>query len=146
MSGGDYEISIIDVNGCELSQIINLYEPQEITVDAGPDLEIELGERVRIRATVFPLNGQHVEWSPPDSLDCINCVQPIASPTSTTLYTISVTDSITGCVLRDEVLVSVDKNRNVFIPNVFSPTGDGTNDVFRIFTGNGVRKINKLKI
>jgi gliding motility-associated-like protein len=146
LSGGDYQVSVIDVNGCELSQMINLYEPQEVTVNAGPDFEIELGESKRIRATVFPNSGHYIEWSPVDSLDCVNCIQPIASPTSTTTYTITVIDSITGCLLTDEVVVSVDKNRNVFIPNAFSPNGDGSNDIFQIFSGIGVRKINKLKI
>ncbi len=146
LSGGDYEVTLIDANGCTLSDMISLYEPPQVIVDAGPDLEIELGESIQIRATVSPNIYQFIEWTPTDSLNCINCIQPIASPTSTTLYTISVTDSITGCVLRDEVLVRVDKNRNVFIPNAFTPNGDGTNDVFRIFAGNGVRQINKLKI
>ncbi len=146
LSGGTYEVSLVDANGCMLSEMISLYEPLELVVDAGPDLQIELGESILIDATVFPYSNEIIVWSPSDSLNCINCIQPIASPTSTTLYIISVIDSTTGCVIRDEVLVEVDKNRNIYIPNAFTPNGDGSNDVFKIFTGNGVREIRKLKI
>lgn len=146
LDGGDYELLIIDSNGCTELELINVYEPPAITISAGPDQTIELGESVELDGLVFPSSGQFISWSPGDSLSCTTCIEPIANPSNTTLYTLSVTDSITGCVLTDEVLVRVEKNRNVFIPNVFSPNGDGTNDIFTIYTGNGVRKINKFNV
>lgn len=146
LSGGYYEVVISDANGCTATEFVNIYEPPAIVLDAGPDLEIELGERIQIRANVFPFTNQEIEWTPSDSLSCLGCIQPYANPTRTTTYTIAVIDSTTGCTLRDDVLVKVEKNRNVFIPNIFTPNGDGTNDIFQIFTGNGVRRVLKFQI
>ncbi len=146
LDGGDYEIVLSDANGCTASEVINIYEPPFITISAGPDQTIELGEDVELEGFVFPTTNQNIAWSPTDSLDCVNCIEPLVDPTSTTLYTLTVTDSITGCVLQDDVLVRVEKNRNVFIPNVFTPNGDGINDIFTIFTGNGVRSIRNFQI
>ncbi len=146
LNGGTYEVEIMDANGCSFTETISVYEPPEILIDAGPDKVIELGESVQLEGLVLPTTNQLIQWSPSDSLDCINCTRPITSPINTTTYTLTVIDSITGCTKTDEVLVRVEKNRNVFIPNVFSPDGDGVNDLFTIFTGNGVRRILEFKI
>jgi gliding motility-associated-like protein len=146
LNGGIYEVEIMDANGCSFSETVSIYEPPEILVDAGPDHVIELGETVQLEGIVTPTANQNIRWSPADSLDCNDCIQPIAHPINTTLYTLTVIDSITGCTITDEALVRVEKNRNVFIPNVFSPDGDGVNDLFTIFTGNGVRRILEFRI
>jgi hypothetical protein len=56
-----------------------------------------------------------------------------------------VTD-INGCTGTADVFVELDANRNVYIPNVFSPNGDGPNDEFRIFACTGVTSINSVKV
>jgi gliding motility-associated-like protein len=146
LNGGNYDFVLTDANGCTTGETISIYEPPSINVSAGPDHKIELGESVELDGFVFPITNQNISWSPSDSLSCTNCIEPIANPTSTTTYTLTVIDSITGCTIIDEVLVEVIKNRNVFIPNVFTPNGDGSNDLFTIFTGNGVREILDFKV
>lgn len=51
-----------------------------------------------------------------------------------------------GCIVSDDIVISVDRSRNVYIPNAFSPNGDGANDDFRIFADAKVKTIRSLKI
>ena len=128
------------------SQAVSIYEPPSVTVYAGEDRTIELGEETRLTGQVFPYFGQLLQWTPSDSLSNPTEIATSAQPTSTTLYNLIVTDTISGCVIVDDVLVQVDKVRNIYIPNAFSPNADGNNDHFYIFAGNGVRRVLDFKI
>ena len=68
-------------------------------------------------------------WTPTTGLSCNNCASPIATPEETTTYTVSITDS-NGCINSDSIIVIIDDTVLVYLPNAFTPDGDGINDVF----------------
>lgn len=47
-----------------------------------------------------------IAWSPASSLSCADCAEPLATPDTTTVYTVTVTDSL-GCTTSDQVTVTV---------------------------------------
>jgi gliding motility-associated-like protein len=141
---GDYTITVMDANGCLASVAASLTQPPQLLVDAGPDQRIRLGYTANLNAfaSAAPVT---FAWSPPDSLSCLDCPNPIARPVRTTVYTITATDE-NGCLATDEVTVIVTRAQQVYIPNAFSPNDDGVNDRFTIYGGPGVRRIQELKI
>ncbi len=85
------------------------------------------------------------QWTPPAGLDNSTIANPIASPKQTITYT-CIASNGGGCVARDEVTVKVIcKNTNVFIPNTFSPNGDGMNDLFYA-RGTGVFNVKSFRV
>ena len=56
---------------------------------------------------VAPVTGVTYSWSPTTSLSNALIANPTANPTATTTYTLTATNTASGCVLTDQVLVTV---------------------------------------
>lgn len=102
--------------------------------NAGEDVTIALGDSTTLNGSGGTING----WDPPRGLSCIDCPNPVANPDTTTMYYLSVTDD-NGCKSIDSVLVTVDETSGWYLPNAFSPDGNGVNDIL-FFYGTGVKE------
>ncbi len=140
LNAGTYDLYIQDPNGCEYVQSFIINEPPPLVLTLPQDITIEMGDSYEIESMINTFDSLVYFWDPPTNLSCLTCPSPFASPVEGVLYTLTVMDS-SGCVARDDILIEVDKDRNVFIPNVFSPNFDGTNDIFMVYGGNGVEEV-----
>jgi len=83
------------------------------------------GDETKLQARVFA-NSKYT-WSPATGLSDITISNPITKLSAEQQYTISML-APSGCTTVDTLLVRIFKDFTVFIPNVFSPNGDGQND------------------
>lgn len=84
-------------------------------------------------------------WTPNRDLSCNNCPGPVATINNTILYKLEV-ETIYGCIATDTVGYTVLCQKDqVFIPNAFSPDGDGVNDILMV-RGKGVSTVKSFRI
>ncbi len=71
-------------------------------------------------------------WTPNSSLTCSNCASPDATPSETTVYTVTGTSN--GCSASKTITVTIKYGTEIFIPTAFSPNGDGLNDTYGVIS------------
>ncbi len=146
---GDYNILIQDANGCEYEEFFFIPSVPELLVNLEPELIIQLGESDQIIAIVnIPTSMiDTIVWSPVEGLSCTNCLNPNVMPLNETAYMVTITD-LDGCTASDQIILRVKKDRDIYIPNAFSPhNNDGINDVFMIFANDRViKKVNSFQV
>ncbi len=102
---GTYEVTLTDSEGCTIElDGIEVGQGLELTVD--PDTVICQGDALTLNAVSSDL--YNYEWSPATGLDNPFSSNPVAQPTETTTYTVTVTDvQSTGCTVIDSVTITV---------------------------------------
>jgi gliding motility-associated-like protein len=146
-TAGDYTIRLTTSNkiNCSASTTKDIHvvplptatpvqDPITIPVGSGTDLVMN-----------YTGNISSYNWLPVTRLSCTTCPSPFANPQYTTKYTVEIEDRY-GCRNAGDITVIVVCGKeNVFIPNTFSPNGDGRNEMFYP-KGTGLYRIKSMRV
>ena len=132
LCAGTYITLLNDPAGCpyyDTTVIVRDTSLNSLRVWADKDI-LFLSESTQLHVT--PVPGARYNWIPSNTLDRPTSPNPVATPTDTlTIYSVTVTDSL-GCTWTGQIPIHCTEvicgEPNVFIPNTFSPNGDGIND------------------
>jgi len=124
-----YKVVVTNAEGCQDSAFlpIDVYKPPDVS--AGNDKIILAGDTAVLDGSA---KGTAISyyWSPPTYISNVNALKPKVYPVQDITYTLSAFSTV-GCgSASDDVHVTLYKD--LFIPNSFTPNGDGLNDKFRV--------------
>ena len=115
------------------------------TVNLGPDLLLSSGTQLQLTTQIVNGPIQTWLWNPSTNLSCNTCPLPIATIKNDITYAVKVTTAF-GCSASDTINIKVFcSDAQVFIPNGFSPDGDGLNDILMV-RGTGILSVKSFVI
>ncbi|MBK7215430.1 MAG: SprB repeat-containing protein [Bacteroidales bacterium] len=148
LSAGNYTVLLKDPGSClaNSSYAATIGNPTPIVANAGPDATICSGEETQLNGS----GGVQYSWSPATGLNYTNIANPIASPSATTTYTLTVTNAAGQCTSTDNIVVTVNPgpvaptsisvNRSILCAddsgNITLTATGGSGTTLRWFTGS----------
>ena len=145
LSAGNYDLDVIDDNGCIAETTGTLTAPEIPEIELGDDFSTILGESLTLDPMLNNISIQNIQWSATEMLSCQDCLNPGVLPLFSGSYLLEVT-SEDGCSDIDSVFITVEKFRRFFAPNAFTPNFDGFNDTFTLYGGPEVAQIKSLVV
>jgi len=147
LAGGSYTVTALDANDCEDMEIILINAPLMVNVELGDNKMIMVGDTAVIHAIVnVPYDSlASVSWSGLLNPNCPTCLTQLVAPIITTTYSVVVT-SLDGCMDEDALTLFLERADEIYVPNIFSPNGDGINDLLLINAGDEIREISLFVI
>ncbi|MCF8238932.1 MAG: gliding motility-associated C-terminal domain-containing protein [Saprospiraceae bacterium] len=146
MAPGVYSVTVSGVGQCDTILEFTLPVPEDLSLILPGSVSIHAGASTTLVPQVNGIAPLTWAWLPVNGLSCTDCERPVASPTATTTYTLTLTDS-RGCTASAQVTVIVDRPvTGIYFPTAFSPNADGINDTWSVLAGEDVAGIELLEI
>lgn len=148
---GQYLVRVQDAVGCVHTDGVVLPSGIEFTLKLGPDTSMLSGEKLLLPFYTDPpadtlIWQPTIIWQPTAGVQWLSNKEVLLSPYFSTTYQVTAFN-LEGCMATDEIRITVNRDRQHYVPNAFAPQAQNAeNQRFTVFGSAGIEKVEWLQV
>jgi gliding motility-associated-like protein len=126
-----YTVEVSEGTYCGKTSTVMVQVNPKPEVYAGRDTSYNANETIFIEAK----GTGTLTWVRGEGIYCLDCPKTQVHPTRNGCYNVEAVNEF-GCLASDDICIELTEEFTVYIPNTFSPNGDGKNELFLVYGEN----------
>jgi gliding motility-associated-like protein len=147
LRAGSNTIEVTDGNGCTTDTTVQVVIPPVISLQLPRDTSVRLGQELTLTAltNLTTASIDTIIWSPLPDTSRVGTLTQVWTPLKSNVYRLTLTDT-SNCLVSTSIRVNVRREADIYVPNVFTPNGDGKNDLFTVNSSDNVTDLELVRI
>ncbi|MEQ1743817.1 MAG: T9SS type B sorting domain-containing protein [Saprospiraceae bacterium] len=138
-------LTLVGANGCDSMHTLSIQVPGAPPPPALGDTTLRRGQNLTLDLALDPAEWS-VQWFPSAIFSCDTCPRTVVRPVAAATAVEVVYTNRAGCAFSHRFLIVLKKMPDLYVPNIFSPNDDGSNDHWTVIAPPEIGTLEEVSV